>query len=116
MVTSAIHAIEHFVATFLTNYPEWIDKIIYFGPIGCRTGFYAIFKGDLTFHVIIDAIKRMIDFILEFEVNIPIANVRDRGNYLNMNLGIAKYYCDKFNWEMLDNIREEILYYPKQVF
>lgn len=113
METSAIHAIEHLGATFLRNDLEWMDKTIYFGPMGCRTGFYVIFKGDLTSSDIIDVIKRMIDFILDFEGNIPGASARDCGNYLDMNLEIAKYYCDKFKREVLDTIREEILNYPE---
>lgn len=112
MVTAGLHALEHLGATFLRNDPEWADKTIYFGPMGCRTGFYVIFAGDLESKDIVDVIKRMIDFVLNYEGDIPGASPRDCGNYLDLNLSMAKYYAKKYKEEVLDNITPERLNYP----
>lgn len=112
MVTAGIHALEHLGATFLRNDAEWADKTIYFGPMGCRTGFYVIFKGDLESKDIVDVITRMIDFVINFEGDIPGASPRDCGNYLDLNLEMAKYYAKKYKSEVLDNISDERLNYP----
>lgn len=113
MDTAGIHAIEHLGATFLRNDPEWASKTIYFGPMGCRTGFYVIFKGDLQSKDIADVLRRMIDFILNFEGTIPGASARDCGNYLDLNLSMAKYYARKYKTEVLDNLSEERMKYPE---
>lgn len=113
MDTAAIHAIEHLGATFLRNDPEWASKTIYFGPMGCRTGFYVIFKGDLQSKDIADVLRNMIDFILNFEGTIPGASARDCGNYLDLNLSMAKYYARKYKTEVLDNLSEERMKYPE---
>ena len=113
MDTAAIHAIEHLGATFLRNDPEWASKTIYFGPMGCRTGFYVIFKGDLQSKDIADILRNMIDFILNFEGTIPGASARDCGNYLDLNLSMAKYYARKYKTEVLDNLSEERMKYPE---
>lgn len=113
MDTAGIHAIEHLGATFLRNDPEWASKTIYFGPMGCRTGFYVIFKGDLQSKDIADILRNMIDFILNFEGTIPGASARDCGNYLDLNLSMAKYYARKYKTEVLDNLSEERMKYPE---
>lgn len=113
MVTAGLHAIEHLGATFLRNDAEWADKTIYFGPMGCRTGFYVIFKGDLESKDIVDVVTRMIDFILSYEGDIPGASPRDCGNYLDLNLSMAKFYAKKYKDEVLDNIGPERLNYPE---
>ena len=110
--TAGLHAIEHLGATFLRNDKEWSDKTIYFGPMGCRTGFYVIFQGDLQSKDIVDVITRMIDFIINFEGDIPGASPRDCGNYLDLNLSMAKYYAKKYKAEVLDHICPERLNYP----
>ena len=113
MDTAAIHAIEHLGATFLRNDPEWASKTIYFGPMGCRTGFYVIFKGDLQSKDIAEVLRNMINFILNFEGTIPGASARDCGNYLDLNLSMAKYYARKYKTEVLDNLSEERMKYPE---
>lgn len=112
MVTAGLHAMEHLGATFLRNDAEWADKTIYFGPMGCRTGFYVVFKGDLESKDIVDIITKMINFIINFEGEIPGARPSDCGNYLDMNLSMAKYYAQKYKTEVLDNICPERLNYP----
>ena len=113
MDTAAIHALEHLGATFLRNDPEWKDKTIYFGPMGCRTGFYVIFQGALKSENIVDVLRRMIDFVLNFEGTIPGASARDCGNYLDLNLSMAKYFAKKYKTEVLENLSAERMNYPE---
>lgn len=112
MVTAGVHTIEHLGATFLRNHPEWKKKVIYFGPMGCRTGFYTILAGDYKSEEVVPLVREMIDFIVDFEGDIPGASARDCGNYLDNNLAMAKYYASKFKSEVLDNISPERLNYP----
>jgi len=111
MDTAAVHTIEHLAATFLRNDPKWGQKTIYFGPMGCRTGFYVIFTGDLESLDILDIICKMCDFIVNFQGEIPGASNIECGNYLDMNLGMAQYYTKKFINEVLTNPRQEQLQY-----
>ena len=112
MDTGAIHAIEHLGATFLRNDEEWASKIIYFGPMGCRTGFYLILSGDLESKQIIDLLHRMIQFVIGYEGEIPGASAKDCGNYIDMNLPMAKFYAKKYLNEVLLNISEDRINYP----
>ena len=112
MDNPGIHAIEHLGATFLRNHPKYKNETIYFGPMGCRTGFYVIFKGDLFSNDIVDVIKEMYIFISNFEGDIPGADSKSCGNYLDQNLPMAKYEAKKFLSEILENIKEENLIYP----
>jgi S-ribosylhomocysteine lyase len=107
MDTAAIHALEHLGATFLRNDNEWGNKIIYFGPMGCRTGFYLILMGDLEPKQIVDLVHRMLLFIIEFEGKIPGSSARDCGNYLDLNLTMAKYYAKRYLNDVILNITEE---------
>ena len=109
----ALHTIEHLGATFLRNDPEVADKIIYFGPMGCRTGFYLLMAGDLSSRDIVDLMQRMFIFIRDFEGEVPGACARDCGNYLDMNLNMAKYLAGKYYAEVLENISEDRLVYPE---
>lgn len=107
-----LHTIEHLGATFLRNHPVYARETIYFGPMGCRTGFYVIFKGNLDSKDIIDIIKEMYIFISEYEGEIPGADPISCGNYLDQNLSMAKYEARRFYDEILINIKEENLIYP----
>ncbi len=112
MDTAAIHAIEHLAATFLRNHKEWKERIIYFGPMGCRTGFYLILAGNLKPEDILELLKEMCHFILEFEGEIPGASAKDCGNYLDMNLSMAKYYTSKYYEEVLKDPKPTRMNYP----
>lgn len=112
MDTDAIHALEHLGATFLRNDAEWGSRIIYFRPMGCRTGFYLILAGDLEPKQIIDLLHRMLVFVLEYEGDIPGASARDCGNYIDLNLPMAKYYVKKYLNEVILNISQEKMNYP----
>lgn len=113
MDTAAIHAFEHLGATFLRNHATWADKTIYFGPMGCRTGFYVIFKGDLSSEDIVPVIKELCSFVIQFDDTIPGASARDCGNYLDLNLSMAQFYAKKFTSEVIDNLSKERLVYPE---
>ena len=113
MNTAEVHTIEHLGATFLRNDPYWKGRVIYFGPMGCRTGFYLLLAGDLTSRDIVPLMVSMFDFIRRFEGEVPGACAKDCGNYLDMNLPMAKYLADKFLHEVLKGIGDERLIYPE---
>ena len=113
MNTAEMHAIEHLAATFLRNHKEFGPKIIYFGPMGCRTGFYLLLAGDYESKDIIELLKEMYTFIAEYDDAIPGASAKDCGNYLDMNLPMAKYLAKKYLDEVLTGITEERLVYPE---
>ncbi|HBD64913.1 MAG TPA: S-ribosylhomocysteine lyase [Clostridiales bacterium] len=111
--TAELHAIEHLGATFLRNHKQYDTLTVYFGPMGCRTGLYVIFKGDLKSDDVVGIIKEMFEFIMNYEGEIPGADPRSCGNYLDMNLPMAKYEAAKFYKEILCNLKEENLNYPE---
>lgn len=113
MNTAEMHTIEHLSATFLRNHDSYNDKTIYFGPMGCRTGFYVIFKGDLESKDIIQILIEMFTFVSNYEGEVPGASARDCGNYYDMNLPMAKYESKKFLTEILEKIKDENLHYPE---
>lgn len=110
--TAEVHTLEHLGATFLRNHKDYKDKVIYFGPMGCRTGFYLVLAGDYESEDIVDLVKEMFVFMKDFEGEVPGACARDCGNYLDMNLNMAKYVAKKYYEEVLLNITEERLHYP----
>ena len=113
MNTAEMHTIEHLAATFLRNDEEWKDRVVYFGPMGCRTGFYLLLAGDLTSEEIVPLIRRTFLFMRDYEGDIPGAAARDCGNYLDQNLGMARYLSDRFLREVLTDIGPERLHYPE---
>lgn len=112
MNTAEIHAVEHLGATFLRNHPVWGEKTVYFGPMGCRTGFYLLLAGDLESGDVVDLIKEMFVFIRDYEGQIPGASPRDCGNYLDLNLPMAKYLARNYLEHTLAGIGPERLHYP----
>ena len=113
MNTAEIHTIEHLGATFLRNHEVYKDQVIYFGPMGCRTGFYMVLAGDYDSKDVVELVTRMFIFMKDFEGDVPGACAKDCGNYLDMNLNMAKYVCDKYYNEVLKDIDETRLVYPK---
>ena len=113
MNTAEMHAIEHLAATFLRNHKEFGPKIIYFGPMGCRTGFYLLLAGDFESKDIIPLMVEMWEFIRDFKDEVPGASAKDCGNYLDMNLGMANYLAKKYLDEVLYNISDDRLVYPE---
>ena len=113
MNTAEVHAIEHLAATYLRNDPEYADRIVYFGPMGCRTGFYLLVAGDYSSEKILPLVTRTYEFIRDYEGEIPGASPRDCGNYLDMNLPMAKYLAKKYLDEVLYHITADRLVYPE---
>ena len=112
MNTAEMHAIEHLAATFLRNHQEYGEKIIYFGPMGCRTGFYLLLSGDYQSKDILPLITSLFTFIKNFKGEVPGAAAIHCGNYLDMNLPMANYLAKKYLENVLTDIKEEQLIYP----
>ncbi len=113
MNTAEVHTIEHLGATYLRNNADFKDKVLYFGPMGCRTGFYLLLTGDYTSHDIVPLMTEMFTFIAGFEGDVPGACARDCGNYLDMNLPMARYVAKRYLDEVLTDITDERLIYPE---
>ncbi|MCI8743317.1 MAG: S-ribosylhomocysteine lyase [Lachnospiraceae bacterium] len=96
MNTAEMHTIEHLGATYLRNAEDLKDRVIYFGPMGCRTGFYLILAGDLTSRQVLPVVTAMFEFIRDFQGEVPGAAARDCGNYLDMNLPMANYLAKQY--------------------
>ena len=107
-----LHAMEHLAATFLRNDKEWADKTIYFGPMGCRTGNYVLFKGKLEPEDIVGIMKDMFSYIADYEGEIPGASAKDCGNFQSMDLAMAKFEARKYIDEVLENISYNNTNYP----
>lgn len=113
MNTAEMHTIEHLAATYLRSHAEYGSKTVYFGPMGCRTGFYLLLAGDYESKDIVDLMKEMFTFIRDFHDEVPGASAKDCGNYLDMNLPMANYLAGKYLCEVLNGITEERLIYPE---
>ena len=113
MNTAEVHTIEHLAATFLRNHPVYGDTTIYFGPMGCRTGFYLLLAGDLTSKEIVPLMIEMFEFIRDFKDEVPGASPKDCGNYLDMNLPMANYLAKRYLDNVLYNIDDSRLVYPE---
>ena len=112
MNTAEIHTMEHLAATYLRNNKEWKDRVLYFGPMGCRTGFYLLLAGDLESEEVVPLVKACFEFIRDYRGEIPGASAKDCGNYLDMNLPMANYWGKKYA-ALLENIDREHLVYPE---
>ena len=113
MNTAEMHAIEHLAATFLRNHPEYGSRILYFGPMGCRTGFYLLMIGDYESKDIVPLMRELFAFIRDYKGDIPGACARDCGNYLDMNLSMANYLAERYLTQVLEPITDERLSYPE---
>ncbi|MCI8695485.1 S-ribosylhomocysteine lyase [uncultured Acetatifactor sp.] len=111
MNTAEVHTIEHLGATFLRNHPEYGPKTIYFGPMGCRTGFYLLLAGDYSSRDILPLITEMYEFIRDFRGEVPGASAKDCGNYLDMNLPMANFLAGRYLEEVLRGIDDSRLVY-----
>ena len=113
MNTAELHTIEHLAATFLRNHPVFGDKMLYWGPMGCRTGNYLLLIGDYDSSDIVPLLAETFEFIRDFEGEVPGASARDCGNYLDMNLPMAKYLAGRFLDQVLYHITPDRLVYPE---
>ena len=112
MNTAELHTLEHLGATWLRNDPQVSDQVIYFGPMGCRTGFYLLLAGNYTSKDIVGLIIEMFEFIRDFHDEVPGASPKDCGNYLDMNLGMANYLASRYLENTLYDIDDAHLVYP----
>lgn len=112
MNTAEVHTIEHLAATYLRNNPLWKERIVYFGPMGCRTGFYLLVWGDLSSRDVLALVTDCFRFVRDYHGEVPGASAKDCGNYLDMNLSMANYWGKKYV-SLLENIDESRLVYPE---
>ena len=98
----ALHTIEHLGATFLRNCKIKND-IVYFGPMGCRTGCYLLVFGEKSSEDIFPLVIEMCDFIIDFEGEIPGAKPEECGNFSKQNLSMAKHYISKYKNDLINN-------------
>ena len=112
MNTAEVHTIEHLAATFLRNHEAFGSRIVYFGPMGCRTGFYLLLAGDYESPDILPLLRELFTFIRDYKGEVPGASAVECGNYLDMNLPMANYYGKKY-LEVLETITPDRLTYPE---
>ena len=112
MNTAEVHTIEHLAATFLRNHAEFGSRIVYFGPMGCRTGFYLLLAGDYESADILPLLRELFAFISDYKGDVPGASAIECGNYLDMNLPMANYYGKKY-LDVLENITPDRMVYPE---
>lgn len=112
MQPGALHTIEHLAATYLRNNPQWSDRIVYWGPMGCLTGNYLLLRGDYESADIVDLMRDTFDFIASYEDELPGATPRDCGNWLLHDLPMARWESKKYLKEVLENITPDRLNYP----
>lgn len=112
MNTAEMHTIEHLAATYLRNDDQWKEKILYFGPMGCRTGFYLLVSGDYNSEDVLPLVRSCFAFIAAYRGEVPGASAKDCGNYLDMNLPMARYCASRY-FNLLSNITDKQLRYPE---
>ena len=112
MNTADIHTMEHLGATYLRNNRQWKDRVLYFGPMGCRTGFYLLLAGDLSSRDVLELVLDCFRFIRNFRGEVPGASAKDCGNFLDMNLPMANYWGSRYA-SVLEKIDEAHLTYPE---
>lgn len=110
----ALHTIEHLGATFLRSHAEWGDRIVYFGPMGCRTGFYLILEGDLDSPSILPLLRELLDWVEQFDGPIPGASPAECGNWREQNIDMAKWECRRYA-AIVKNPGGENLNYPSDM-
>lgn len=96
MNTAECHTIEHLGATFLRNHATWAGRIVYFGPMGCRTGFYLVVFGEVSAAEVLPLVRELFEFVAAFEGDIPGAAPEECGNYLDQNLPMARYLAKRY--------------------
>lgn len=109
----ALHALEHLAATYLRNNPEWKDRIVYWGPMGCCTGNYMIVQGELDSREVVGLLRDTMRFVADFEGEVPGASPKDCGNWSFMDLEAAREAARTYLDEVLTDIKPENLVYPQ---
>ena len=110
--TAEVHTIEHLAATYLRNEPTWKEKVLYFGPMGCRTGFYLLLAGDYASADVVSLVLSCFRFVRDYRGEVPGASAKDCGNFLDMNLPMANYWGARYA-ALLEVITPDRLVYPQ---
>lgn len=113
LTPKALHAMEHLAATFLRNHPQWKDRVVYWGPMGCCTGNYLILQGELDSADIVDLIRETMEFVAGFDGEVPGATPKDCGNWSFMDLDAARKAARRYLSEVIDCLKPENLVYPR---
>lgn len=113
LTPGALHAMEHLAATFLRNHPQWKDRVVYWGPMGCCTGNYLILQGQLESAEITGLIRETMEFVSSFEGEVPGATPRDCGNWSFMDLEAARKAARRYLDEVICCLKPENLVYPQ---
>lgn len=113
LTPKALHAMEHLAATFLRNHPQWKDRVVYWGPMGCCTGNYLILQGELDSADIVDLIRETMEFVAGFDGEVPGATPKDCGNWSFMDLDAARNAARRYLSEVIDCLKPENLVYPR---
>ncbi|MCD7859661.1 MAG: S-ribosylhomocysteine lyase [Firmicutes bacterium] len=111
MNTAELHTIEHLGATYLRNAPGWGERVVYFGPMGCRTGFYLLLAGSYTSREVLELVRGCFAFIRDYSGSIPGASAGECGNWQDMNLPMAKYWAARY-CAVLESAGDAQLNYP----
>lgn len=111
-----LHTIEHMGATFLRNDPQWAPRAVYFGPMGCRTGYYLVVFGDYSSRDVLDLVIRLFEFIRDYTGAVPGAAAAECGNYLDHNLSMAQFQARKYLDDTLYGIDDTHLSYQRSLF
>jgi S-ribosylhomocysteine lyase len=106
----ALHTIEHLGATFFRSHKEWSPHVVYFGPMGCRTGFYLILEGDLDSEAIVPLMRELLDWVENFDGPIPGAAAAECGNWREQNIDIAKWECRRYAALLKSSGKEHLIY------
>ena len=112
---SELHTIEHLAATYLRNRPDWAERVIYWGPMGCCTGNYLLLRGDLEPRDVVDLMRDTFRFIRDYDGEVPGVTAKDCGNYLLHNLPMARYEAGRYLREVLEVMGEKNMVYPEEV-
>ena len=111
MNTAEVHTIEHLGATYVRNDPAWTSRVVYFGPMGCRTGFYLVVFGEVTSREVLPLVRGLFTFVADFEGDIPGAAPEECGNYLDQNLPAARWWARRYLAQTLEVIDDAHLAY-----
>ena len=112
MNTAEVHTLEHLGATFLRNHPVWKDRVIYFGPMGCRTGFYLIMRDSVSKAEVLSLLRKTFAYIAAFEGEIPGNKKEECGNYLEHDLETAKQDAADY-LQVLQQVTVDSFQYPE---
>jgi S-ribosylhomocysteine lyase len=114
MDTSVMHTLEHLMAVYMRGRPDWTDRMIYIGPMGCRTGMYVLFKGNLSSMDVLEIMKDTYQHIVDFDGIVPATVSEECGNYLDHNLKMTQLVAKRYLDEVLNKFEKKNMEYPNK--